>query len=162
MKTELFSKGEFELARSSCSKLVFTSHRIIQQDKEGNLVSSIELHQIQNISRTFKRSIGLGLVTAILCGATLGFGILYGFHLFTISSAILVLPAAFLFRRYQKENICILTTDGNQINVVSNCLKEDSQKLVNAIESARFQQFNQKYKSSKEPKKDTKVVKITA
>ena len=162
MNTELFSKGEFELARSSCSKLIFTSHRIIQQDKSGELIKSVELRNVQNISRHFKRSIGLGLFTAVFCGLTLGFSMLYGFHFLTVISALIVVPLAFLFGRFKKETIVILTNDGQNINVVSNCLKTDSQKLINSIESARFQQFNRQYKSNKEPKKDTKVVKITA
>ncbi len=162
METELFAKGEFELARSSCGKLLFTSHRIIRQDSHGTAISITDVKDVKYINRVVKRNNLLGalgfifLVGAVVLGIGLGFVWLAGLS-FVASAASVVMYFA-----VQREVITIRTNHGKKLVVKANCLKVDPQSLINSLETARFERFNQNYQAAKVPKRETRIIQIGA
>ncbi len=162
METDLFSKSEFELTRSTCGKLIFTTHRIIHKDEHGGAIRSTDLQDIKAIHRVAKRNpwFFAGSVGAlfVLAGTYMTSGLAWS----TLVVFLTAITTIILYCVSQSESITIKLENGEKILVKANCIRIESQSLINAIESARFDRFNTSFQSAKVPKRETKVVKIPA
>ena len=159
MTEDLLLQNERVLSMTYDGSIVFTNRRIMINPESAKRRSIL----IEAVNRLEVTRSGIQLMP--LVAISLALGVYFGVtdHFMYAGLSVFMSLIFFLIHKFNsKKTLVISVKKDKDLSLNTSTLKTDVKELLNLLETARFERFNQRHQNRRDSGDETKLVKISA